>query len=83
VGQGLKVELAGFPFLAQDHVVALVGADRHALVGQVRHPQQRLVELALDLAQLFVQLADAVAHLAHLSDLGLTFLRVLHTADLF
>jgi hypothetical protein len=73
---------AGLALLANDRVLALVCTDRDALVRQVRHEIHRRLQILINLAQLLLQVLDALVDAAHLFDQRLALLLVLEPADL-
>ena len=78
-----EVERALLPMLGNDDIAALVGRNRHVRQGYVRHVQHEPVEASVDAVDLFIQRADTVAQLAHLSNQRLSHLWVLGAANLF
>ncbi len=68
---GQKIELRRLAPAPHLDVVVLVGADRHAGAGHIRHVQLLVVQVGLDLAQLLVQGADFIAEAGHVLFLGL------------
>ncbi len=67
---GRKIKLARLAPAAHFDVVVLVWPNGHAGAGHVRHPQLFVVEVSLNLAERFVQLADFVANFGHALFLG-------------
>src|SRR5437764_9712848 len=60
--QGLEIEFTRFTDGADDRVEALVGTDRRAVVGDVRHAHQQRVQRRLMLAKLLLQLGRPRAY---------------------
>ncbi|CAM2158458.1 hypothetical protein PT2222_40321 [Paraburkholderia tropica] len=79
----LEVERARRAPAAHFHVAAFVAAHGHALVRQVRHAEQQIRELRLDLVELDLRRLHLVADAAHFGHHGRGVLAAaLHRADL-